>query len=277
MMKFPNRTWPTPINRPRSGQVLIEFAFIVLILYILLAVSVDFGRALYSAQIVQQAADVAARELSRTPLSPTAKFNDALADSGVQQRIYSKNYLVVTPAMLGGQTPVDYFADKPIVNQILLPVMINQTVSGENWLTYPGQLIADSATPSGNRVVIPVVDYSSGTETIVKTVEVLEEILTNPSDSNSGTFSLLSATTTTNGQSGLVALRINCPFQAAGMTAFQPNASPQAPVVDPDFDDNYGPYAGPSGLGAQAAFGQNVRPFRRLISAQAIYRREIFQ
>ena len=31
-----------------------------------------------------------------------------------------------------------------------------------------------------------------------------------------------------------------------------------------------------NGLGNQLAFGKIVRPFRRLISAQAIYRREVF-
>src|SRR2546423_352612 len=151
MMRLPNRSWPET-NRPsRSGQVLIEFSFIVLILYILMAVTVDFGRALYSAQIVQQAADVAARELSRTPMPPT----------------------------------------------------------------------------------------------ITRTVPVVEEILTNPNDLNSGTFSLLASTST--GQSGLVALRINFPFQAAGMTGFMPQSASQTPVLVPDSDFNgtYGPYANP--------------------------------
>ena len=35
-------------------------------------------------------------------------------------------------------------------------------------------------------------------------------------------------------------------------------------------------YAGPNGLGIQFAATKNVRPFRRLMSAQAIYRREVF-
>ena len=39
-----------------------------------------------------------------------------------------------------------------------------------------------------------------------------------------------------------------------------------------------GPYAGAFGLGRQLALaGRTVRPFRKLISAQAIYRREVVE
>jgi hypothetical protein len=55
--------------------------------------------------------------------------------------------------------------------------------------------------------------------------------------------------------------------------AGSPNASDQA----------FGPYAGPFGLGQQAALGsaamtgmRNARPYRRLISTHAVYRREVF-
>ena len=37
-----------------------------------------------------------------------------------------------------------------------------------------------------------------------------------------------------------------------------------------------GTYGGQYGLGAQGVMVQTVRPFRRVISAQAIYRREVF-
>jgi hypothetical protein len=101
---------------------------------------------------------------------------------------------------------------------------------------------------------------------------------------------------------GLVALRINYPYQSASMSGFQPNPNgPYEPTIGHPIvaddaalnvanppgvlassDHEYGPYAGPYGLGRQAALGsteltggQPVRPFRRLISAQAIARREI--
>ena len=42
-------------------------------------------------------------------------------------------------------------------------------------------------------------------------------------------------------------------------------------------DFQYGPYAGQYGLGQQAAWATTVRPYRSVISPQAIYRREVFQ
>ena len=43
-------------------------------------------------------------------------------------------------------------------------------------------------------------------------------------------------------------------------------------------DGAVGPYAGPYGLGRQLALaGRTLRPFRKLISAQAIYRREVVE
>ena len=37
-----------------------------------------------------------------------------------------------------------------------------------------------------------------------------------------------------------------------------------------------GAYSGTYGLGTQYVLGREVRPFRRLIAAQAIFRREVF-
>ena len=43
-------------------------------------------------------------------------------------------------------------------------------------------------------------------------------------------------------------------------------------------DGAVGPYSGPAGLGRQFALaGRTLRPYRKLISAQAIYRREVVQ
>lgn len=101
---------------------------------------------------------------------------------------------------------------------------------------------------------------------------------------------------------GLAAVRINYPYQAAMLSAFrsspptaldplppnvsnaivaddgavvQLNAAPGGAVEDLSAT---GTYVGPLGLGRQFALaGQTVRPFRKLISAQAIYRREVFE
>ena len=38
-----------------------------------------------------------------------------------------------------------------------------------------------------------------------------------------------------------------------------------------------GPYAGEYGLGRMFVAGETVRPFRKLLSAQMIFRREVFE
>ena len=95
-----------------------------------------------------------------------------------------------------------------------------------------------------------------------------------------------------------MALRVNYPYQSASMSGYQPGIDPSQPGGPPllpigagggggggpsgvgaavTSDEQFGPYAGENGLGQQAAWGETVQPFRRLISAQAIYRREVFQ
>jgi hypothetical protein len=99
---------------------------------------------------------------------------------------------------------------------------------------------------------------------------------------------------------GLAAVRVNYPYQAATLSGFQPAAptfDPLPPNINnfivaddsavqqnniapgsPLDDGSIGPYAGPYGLGRQLALaGRTLRPFRKLISVQAIYRREVVQ
>jgi hypothetical protein len=100
---------------------------------------------------------------------------------------------------------------------------------------------------------------------------------------------------------GLAAVRINYPYQAATLSGYRssvPNAvDPMPPnlgsfIVANDggvqelnpapgglLDDGaIGPYSGPYGLGRQFALaGRTLRPYRKLISAQAIYRREVVE
>jgi hypothetical protein len=172
-------------------------------------------------------------------------------------------------------------------------------------LRYPGALLSKSGTPTGFTVGIPLV--TSANE--IRWVPVIEEIDTeeNPDDNtgdNPDPFQLSSR------QRGLVALRINYPYQSPVMSGFRPNpAGPFEPTIgqpivaddgmqeenassrpgdlidEPLLSGNRyaGTYGGQYGLGAQGAMGSQeltgglpVRPFRRVISAQAIYRREVF-
>lgn len=279
---------------PRRGNVLVEFAFIALILYFLLAVTFDFGRAIVAEQVIQQASDFMARELAHTPLPATATLKDILEDNpqnyaAVRDNIFAEDRLAINLAdWSSGQTLLDFLdtlnPPLPSVNRLLIPLMIVQDstqnpsiASGQKWLVYPGALRATSLTqPSGGTgytgftVRIPQVTYAAdGSEQIAAESQwfrVVEPI------SATDSFSITSS------QRGLVALRINFPFQAAGLSG----KAGTGPYIEASGDELTsgqvgGPYSGASGLGQQAAFTKTVRPFRKVLSAQAIYRREIFQ
>ncbi len=292
-------------GRNRRGQALVEFAVVSLVVYMLLAAILTFGQILYSAQGLQQAVDTAARELSRTPLPANTTFSNALTDSGVQSRIYDERYLVLT--IDAGSNPITFngghaLADFPLVNQQLVPIMIYDQIGGQAVLRYPGAVFTDPNTGttlnppgSGYLVRVPVVTvppYPAAATESITWVSVLEEI---SSPTNPNPFQVSSP------QRGIVALRINYPYQSASMSGFQqlPNPSsppgPGNPLVPIDANNGvapgsppgvgspvvsdlaYGPYAGAYSLGEQGAWAATVRPYRSLISAQAIYRREVFQ
>ena len=110
-------------------------------------------------------------------------------------------------------------------------------------------------------------------------------------------------------QAGFVALRLNYPFQAGSLVGFQyrhgngtidgraelgenvenlpigaddagatVGATPPAPYqLIAAANSGVGPNAGSLGMGRQFAFGGVVRPFRRVLSTQALFRREVFE
>jgi hypothetical protein len=273
--------------------VLLEFALISLVFYMLFGTLISFGRLFFTAQVVQDAARLGALELARIPLPAEMTFDQALASPVVRQRIYDPNYLVVDLDNIpGGVTLEEYFDNAPVLNRALRPAMIVQMVNGSRLLRYPGAIIVDGSTPSGYGVAIPVVESrdSEGVETI-RWVAPVEEIRADPTVS---VFNLNAP----GPQQGMVALRINYPFQSAVLGGFR--ESPLGPFepnmgypnqADPDDvlempgetrpvlgdSGDVGPYAGPYGLGRMKAYAMDVRPFRRLLSAQAIFRREVFE
>jgi hypothetical protein len=192
-----------------------------------------------------------------------------------------------------------------------------QTPQTIQLLRYPGALFQDTSgykpmpgmpAPSGFLVRIPVVStppaapqtggtsnptvYPTGTQTITGWVRPLEPILNAAGQDG---FPVTSP------QMGLVALRLYYPYQSATMSGFAPAADPLAPPGPPTTpvipiaanDSTAGEtpppgvggnvptespvYSGPYGLGSQVAWGQNVRPYRKLICLQAIYRREVYK
>jgi hypothetical protein len=300
--------------------VFVEFALVALVLTLMLAVSVEFGRVTFSAQAIQDAARLAARELAVTPLPAAITFEDALAFTDddpmsptfgvaiVKERIFDPACLVVDLDTIADDAALDaLFASMPLVNKALRAVMILDQQGGRNLLRYPGAVLTDATDPpptckaqppTGLTVGIPrvVSRGESGVETI-EWIGVLEEIRAS-ADPTTGPFGLVAVAPQT---SGVVAVRINYPFQAAMLSGFRATpptvADPLPPNVANIIEANdagvaatnpapggpvggaaeIGPYAGAYGLGRQLAFIKNVRPFRKLLSAQAIYRREVFQ
>lgn len=147
-------------GRHRAGQSLVEFAVVALVLYMLLAAILTFGHMLYVAQGLQSAADLAAREISRTPLGATMTFEEAIQAPLVKQRAFDPDLLVFDLDTLEGQ---DFFTDVvgtwPLLNQQLATLMIvdRPDFDGDGkpdrrFIRYLGALLSDASTPSGYTV-----------------------------------------------------------------------------------------------------------------------------
>jgi len=290
-LNTPSSTLPRPARR---GAVLLEFALVSLALYLLLAAVIGLGRWMATVQAAQDVARIAAREIALFPLGPELTFDQALADPDFQSAIYSPDFLVVDLAANPPEAGLDvFFASMPVVNRALRPLMITSNVDvGGNTrrlLHVPGVITDSPTSPSGLTVVIPRIDSrdaATGVETGITLVDVIEEVRP-PGDPL-----LTSPFRVSNG--GLAAIRVNVPYQSATLTAYTPatQVTPQGepvntPVLASDpggggyrivgpGPDGAGPYSGTYGLGEQYVLGRSVRPFRRLVSAQALFRREVF-
>jgi hypothetical protein len=318
------------------GAALVEFALVSLVLYLLIAGTLEFGRVMFAANALQDVARVAAREMAVAPLRANVTFEYALtcdpaADANcladLRHRIFDPACLVVDfddPAV--APDPDGFFAAMPVVNRALRALMITEP-SRPNLLRYPGALMTDgaggacsaigpngAAAPTGFTVGIPLIEGRDpiGGETI-RWVPVVEEIRA-AQDANCparGAFSLVYLAADDDcgplaadpmPDRGLAAVRVNYPYQAATLSGFIPSAATETDPLPPNVanaiaaddaavqqnneapgapvDDGgaIGPYAGAFGLGRQLALaGKTVRPFRKLISAQAIFRREVFE
>lgn len=292
-------------HRCRYGQVLVEFALVALVLYLLLASILEFGRLLFVAQTVHAAADFAARELARTPLPAAATIQEALEHEDAR-KVYDEHFLVIFLDHLPDDvTLMEYVATMPPVNQQLFPLMVLSHVNGERVLRYPGALVEDtqrdddpaSALNNGLLVKVPVLLN----HVTVQWHDVLEGMV----QDTVGTSDPFHVGST---HRGLVALRVHYPFQAASMSGFRPRVTESgendtfagnvdrvidaddsviidsglpngAQLVTPDIPpgaDYGGTYGGAYGLGEQGALARSVRPYRKVISANGIARREVF-
>ena len=336
----------------RRGQALIEFSIVAFVLTLLLGAIIMLGYLFFSANVLQQAADVGAMELARTPLPPTAEFpdlgstgrsstdptatgNNFFADATFRAEIFDERFLVVEvggPNLNAEDLRAGYdendinslLGRMPLINRLLYSIMIYEEVNDEGVrrrvIRYPGALVRNSNShpdtgvqeltvliprvTSRDQVPGPVMTSETGRETGIAWYPVIEEIRDN---SNVGPFSLTSPVTGID--PGMAALRINYPFQSGAVVAYQYERSDGSftgasgdvlgedvlnhPVtaIDGEFDpptpyelvvaandtiDGIRAHSGRYGLGHLEAYGKQVRPYRKVISAQAIYRREVF-
>jgi len=304
----------------RSGQALIEFAVIAFVLTLLFSAMLTFGFMLFGANVLQQAADVGAMELARHPYSPTGTFSDALEDVSGTDPLFLEEFLVCE---IGGSdtteedlpanyTEADYQSLQnrmPLINRLLFPLYIYDR--DLNAIRYPGAVV----NHNGDRtVLIPIVGFGNrdaitGVETITQWRQVVEEIL--PTGASQGAYAV-DSTTTGELDPGMVALRINFPYQSGAMVAYQQQDSggtvlrgPDAigrnditnvaveaddsavtaaalptgyTLANPTADNTVDglPHRGTYGLGSMQAHLTTVRPYRKVLTAQGIYRREVF-
>lgn len=282
----------------RRGSVMIEFAFIAFAFYLLFAGTIELGRMVTMSQTIQNAARVGAREMALIPLPPTWTFDQALASEEVRTRIYDPYLLAVDVSTAVASPDTTAW---PLVNQMLVPLMVRTRIGEQTFWHVPGAVLRENG---GSRYTVGVPRITGRDADGVETVTwlpVLEEIRQTPGDPSTGTYSLTSPCA----ERGLVSIRINVPYQATTLTAYRvvdgagsmtpiqandgavlaSNAAPGGTPIGvapsgPDEEgsvDSENTYSGAYGLGSFYAMGTGpVRPFRRLISAQAMFRREVY-
>ncbi len=311
--------------------MLLEFAVSIGVLWLIVAASLEFGRAYLASHVLQTAARTAARELALdADVAWNASFDDALS------RVFDADYLVIDQecledeALTEGITPGEHLATilserGLILNQMLRPLMIREDVDvgGQvrRLLRYPGALMAANTPASGAwdcveedyAIGIPEVNDALSSITFHPVVQEIEE---------GGPYFSLGAEPDPDAflQAGTVALQIHYPFQASGMSNWrlidpvdgvyraEDTAETAGYAIDYAVDHDDQPlleatelheldaedadgalqayaltesgrhipvYGGSLGLGDQLMLGRSVRPFRRLISAQAVAPREV--
>ncbi len=238
----------------RSGQALVEFALVAMVLYLIVGAALTFGLWIYAAGQIQQAANVGARELSQTPLPFDSTLENAMNTSVVRQRIYDDRWLVIDLDQLeAANADYNFFTDvvpgMPLLNQQLAPLYVLDRFDHDNdpatqdlrLMRYPGALlIRDQAVSNPSLsdkpwvaqqfiVQIPIVaerktgHNGGGGGERIRWVNVVEEIDTEdlPDDDMGENPDPFSLENTNEDMRGVVALRIHYPAQSAWLSSYQ--------------------------------------------------------
>lgn len=229
-------------------------------------------------------------------------------------QIYDEKYLVIHDDEWDSTTSFnenfrDFVDQLPLLNRLLVQVMVRDDTFGTGVTRYPGAIVTNSQT-SEETILIPIIGYDSvtGVETLIEWVAPVEEIRIDHDENlvtpSVGPFSFVKPTgfaspgVDATFSAGMIALRINYPAHATTLVNRVGNQGQiivdanDSGIVDGDTGSNYslivsaetGPadttiHSGRFGLGRQAALFRSagVRPYRKVMSVQAIYRREVFQ
>jgi hypothetical protein len=176
---------------------------------------------IFISQVLQDAARIAARELSVTPFpaadtfdcppTPPGRTDCALRDANIAG-IWDPDQLVVDMKLVHDQAVPDGISDDaelekvfslmPTVNRALRPAFIgdNPIIDGEqrHFLRYPGALLTTMATQFNGGFTVGVPRVASRNADGVESIEwipIMSEVRANPADANCapyGPFSLLS-------------------------------------------------------------------------------------
>lgn len=258
----------------RSGQALVEFGLVALVLYMLVGGAITFGIWIYAAGQIQQAANVGARELSQTPLPFDKTFEDALEQKIVRQRVYDDRWLVIDLDELEDEDPdYNFFQDvvplMPLLNQQLAVLYIRDDIPDETavggrrqLMRYPGALLKRSeGDPDESGIEYP--DYVADDYVVqiplvverkdavdddaerIRWVGVVEEIDTeelpdDDSGANPDPFSLTNEPAIPadpldpEPPRGVVALRVHYPAQSTWLSSYRDRGAFELNAGDPN-------------------------------------------
>jgi len=281
------------------GSVLIEFSLIAVSLSLMIALIVDVVRMVFVSQLLQETARVAARELALLPLSPVMTFEQALQDPQVKSQIYDPAALVIEIDHVQDSHRLEKIMDGlPLVNRMLRPLMrVEQIVldgTTRKVLRFPGIVVQDRMrqTDLNSWSVSVPFKRTSGEkhDERIGWKPVLEEIRENPEDPESGSFSLQPSEQ--GALPGLVALRVNYPFQPMLMNWLPKSLLPDSVAISSEGKSSWASDLAepreqslgktslthrPQRVGSRASVNKTLNEYQHVLSAQAVFRREVFQ
>ncbi len=181
--------------RRRRGQALVEFALIALVLAVMLGAMLSLGHMFFAAHTIQQAVDVAAQEIARTPFPAASELglgsfvsvpNSVMESTLFKEQIFDERHLVIDPdnpndpkeyVSCDRQVVLSEIATRlPLLNRLLVTAMIHdktydppmsscQTSERPPFVgvfRYPGAIVTyDDNGTQYETVLVPLIDHDT--------------------------------------------------------------------------------------------------------------------